>query len=348
MHAVRSVEGSGPHPSPPPEGEGAKLDPLDRRIIDTLQRGFPIHPRPYAVAAQTLGCDEATLLARIERLLADGWLTRFGPLFQIERAGGRFVLCAAHASAERLETVIAAINAQPEVAHHYERTHPLNLWFVLAVEHADAVPAVLARIAAAADVEVLAFPKEREFFVNLYLPVDDAPAAELPDWDAVPAAVIDPAPDHALIRASQSGLPLCGAPYRALAETLSCSEAEVLQGFAAMRERGVLRRIAAVPNHYALGWRANAMTVWDVDDAQADALGEAIGALPFVSHCYRRPRRLPQWPYNLFAMVHARQRDEAQPRIEQIARVLGAACRGHDVLWSTRLLKKTGLRLIGD
>jgi DNA-binding Lrp family transcriptional regulator len=330
------------------EGEGAKLGALDRRIIDTLQRGFPICPRPYAAAAQALGCDEATLLARIERLLAGGWLTRFGPLFQIERAGGRFVLCAAHAPAERLEAVIAAINAQPEVAHNYERGHHLNLWFVLAVAHAAAVPAVLARIEAAAGVEVLPFPKEREFFVNLYLPAGDAPAVELPDWDALPAAAIaaDPARDHALIRASQSGLPLCAAPYQALAETLGCGEAEVLQGFAAMRERGLLRRIAAVPNHYALGWRANAMTVWDVDDAQVDALGEAIGALPFVSHCYRRPRRLPRWPYNLFAMVHARERDEAQPQIDQIERALGAACRGHDVLWSTRLLKKTGLRLV--
>jgi DNA-binding Lrp family transcriptional regulator len=152
----------------------------------------------------------------------------------------------------------------------------------------------------------------------------------------------------ALIRATQSGLPLCPAPYQALADTLACTESEILQTFTTMHASGLLRRIAAVPNHYAIGWRANAMTVWNVDDAQVDALGAAIGALPFVSHCYRRPRRLPQWPYNLFAMVHARQRADALPQIEQIARALGAACRGHDVLWSTRLLKKTGLRLTQD
>jgi DNA-binding Lrp family transcriptional regulator len=150
--------------------EETTLDALDRRIINDLQRGFPLTPNPYADAASALAIDEAELLARLKSLLDRGVLTRFGPLFQIERAGGRFVLCACHASAERLDEVIAAINARPEVAHNYERTHYLNLWFVVAVEHAEALEDVLARIEADAGVEVLAFPKEREFFVNLYLP----------------------------------------------------------------------------------------------------------------------------------------------------------------------------------
>ncbi|MDF3831762.1 Lrp/AsnC family transcriptional regulator [Cupriavidus basilensis] len=145
------------------------LDALDRRIINALQGGFPLTPRPYADAASALGTDEATLLARLQAMLDGGILTRFGPLYQIERAGGRFVLCACHAPAARTEAVIAAINAHPEVAHHYARTHHLNLWFVLAVAHPDAVAQTLARIEASAGVAVLAFPKEREFYVNLYL-----------------------------------------------------------------------------------------------------------------------------------------------------------------------------------
>ncbi|PVY77187.1 AsnC family transcriptional regulator [Cupriavidus alkaliphilus] len=146
------------------------LDALDRRIINALQRGLPLVPRPYAEAAAALGINEAVLLARLRALLAAGMLTRFGPLYQVERAGGRFVLCACHAPAARMEAVIAAINAHPEVAHHYARTHHLNLWFVVAVARPEQVAPVLARIAAAAGVEVLPFPKEREFFVNLYLP----------------------------------------------------------------------------------------------------------------------------------------------------------------------------------
>jgi DNA-binding Lrp family transcriptional regulator len=109
---------------------------------------------------------------------------------------------------------------------------------------------------------------------------------------------------------------------------------------------GRIRRIGAVPNHYALGWRANGMTVWDVDDAHVDALGEAVGRLPFVSHCYRRPRRLPRWPYNLFAMVHAKNRDEVASQRATIAELLGPAARASDVLFSRRILKKTGLRLM--
>ncbi|SCU73363.1 Protein NirG [Cupriavidus necator] len=146
------------------------LDPLDRRIINALQRGMPLVPHPYAQAASALGISEAELLERLRALLAAGVLTRFGPLYQIERAGGSFVLCACHAPAARLEAVIATINAHSEVAHHYARTHHLNLWFVLAVARPEEVAPVLARIAAAAGVEILPFPKEREFFVNLYLP----------------------------------------------------------------------------------------------------------------------------------------------------------------------------------
>lgn len=148
----------------------ATLDDTDRNIVNALQRGLPLVPRPYAEAARALGLAEDELLARLRALLAAGVLTRFGPLYQIERAGGRFVLCACHAPAPRLEAVAAAINPFPEVAHHYLRTHRLNLWFVLAVGQAGAVAPALARIAAATGVEILSFPKEREFFVNLYLP----------------------------------------------------------------------------------------------------------------------------------------------------------------------------------
>ncbi len=153
------------------------------------------------------------------------------------------------------------------------------------------------------------------------------------------------AKDRALIFATQAGLPLVAAPYQQIGDTLGMAEEEVIARLMAMQESGLLRRIGAVPNHYALGWRANGMTVWDVADDAVDLLGERIGALSFVSHCYKRPRRLPDWPYNLFAMIHARTREEAAPLVAQIATVLGPACRAHDVLWSSRILKKTGLRI---
>ena len=151
--------------------------------------------------------------------------------------------------------------------------------------------------------------------------------------------------DRAIVRATQAGLPLVSRPYAEVAAGLGLDAEELIQRLQRMLDLRVIRRIAAVPNHYALGYTANGMTVWDVADEQVDELGRQVGALPCVSHCYRRPRHLPDWPYNLFAMVHGLSRQEVEEKTRAIAAVLGAACRAHEVLYSTRMLKKTGLRL---
>jgi DNA-binding Lrp family transcriptional regulator len=128
---------------------------------------------------------------------------------------------------------------------------------------------------------------------------------------------------------------------------LALAEDEVMARLQGLLSSGMIRRIGAVPNHYAIGWTANGMTVWDVADEQVDQLGALVGALPFVTHCYRRPRALPAWPYNLFAMVHGSSRDECSAKAEEIRALLGAACRANDILYSTKILKKTGLRIGG-
>ncbi|MDP2809473.1 MAG: AsnC family transcriptional regulator [Rhodocyclaceae bacterium] len=165
-----------------------------------------------------------------------------------------------------------------------------------------------------------------------------------------PAAGLDPeldAIDRRLIVATQGGLPRVSRPYDALADRLGIAADEVLRRLQHMLDCGVIRRIGAVPNHYAIGYTANGMSVWDVDDARIDELGVRVGALDFVTHCYRRPRRLPDWPYNLFAMVHSRNREEVAARVAEIAALLGDASKAHDVLYSTAILKKTGLRISG-
>ena len=151
--------------------------------------------------------------------------------------------------------------------------------------------------------------------------------------------------DRRLIEATQSGLPLVPRPYEAVGAMLVVSGEAVRERFAQMLRDGLVRRIGAVPNHYRLGYTANGMTVWDVDDARVDALGERVGALPGVSHCYRRPRALPRWPYNLYAMVHGRTRDAVEAQRLRIRALLGDACRGDEVLYSSAILKKTGLRI---
>lgn len=151
--------------------------------------------------------------------------------------------------------------------------------------------------------------------------------------------------DRRIIAATQAGLPLVAEPYAEVARWLDLDEAEVTRRMARMTADGIIRRIALAPNHYALGMMANGMSVWDVDDASAEALGAQVGALPHVSHCYLRPRALPDWPYNLFAMLHGPDRASVEAHRADIAALLGEACRGHDILYSTRILKKTGLRL---
>ena len=151
--------------------------------------------------------------------------------------------------------------------------------------------------------------------------------------------------DRRIIRATQSGLPLVPRPYEAVGAALGISGEQVRERLQAMLDEGLIRRIGAVPNHYRLGFTANGMSVWDVADERVDELGERIGQLPFVSHCYRRPRKPPVWPYNLFAMLHGRSRDEVEAQAQQVAALLGDACRAHDILYSTAILKKTGLRI---
>ncbi|MCF7971071.1 MAG: Lrp/AsnC family transcriptional regulator [Methylococcaceae bacterium] len=151
--------------------------------------------------------------------------------------------------------------------------------------------------------------------------------------------------DREIISASQAGLPLTPEPYQTLAEQIGISADDLMQRLTHMQELGIIRRIGAIPNHYRLGYKHNGMTVWDIDDTFIDALGKKVGALDFVSHCYHRPRHLPDWPYNLFAMVHGKTAEAAAIQIQQIANLLGEHCLAHEVLYSTRILKKTGLRI---
>ena len=157
-------------------------------------------------------------------------------------------------------------------------------------------------------------------------------------------AVVD-ATDRRIVLATQAGLPLVPEPYHAVVRELGVPAEEVMARMRRMLGSGAIRRIGVVPNHYRVGYRANGMSVWDVPDERANELGAKIGAAPFVSHCYRRGRHLPEWPYNLFAMVHGRMRGEVEARVREIAERIADADRGHAVLYSTRILKKTGLRL---
>jgi siroheme decarboxylase len=154
--------------------------------------------------------------------------------------------------------------------------------------------------------------------------------------------------DRQIIEATQSGLPLTSQPYHDVAAQLGLEVTDVMDRFKAMLASGVIRRIGVVPNHYKLGYRGNGMSVWDIADEDIQEVGRIVGALDCVSHCYHRPRGGVDWPYNLFAMVHGHDRAEVAEKVAEIASQLADKQRGHKILFSTRILKKTGLRLTGN
>jgi DNA-binding Lrp family transcriptional regulator len=225
------------------------------------------------------------------------------------------------------------------------------MWFVLASETPSRLDAVTTEIEAQTGLRVLGLPKLKEYFIGLKVtPPPETGLPETPLPERAPCGTDASPPDaanRALILALQAGLPIVPRPFEAAARMTGLTVADTIARLAALSERGAIRRIAAVPNHYALGWTENAMTVWDVDEAAIDAIGAAIGHQPFVSHCYRRPRFAPEWPYSLFAMVHGRTRAEVEAKIAALAALCGPALRASDRLYSTRILKKTGLRITG-
>ena len=321
---------------------------LGRNFLNRYQGGFPVTEQPFVQVAAELDTDVASLIETIQQMLDDGVLSRFGPLYDASSMGGSLTLAALSVPDERFDEVAELVNQMPEVAHNYQREHLLNMWFVVATETPQSLQLALDRIEQAANLPVYNFPKLQTFYLGLWLQIDDSDRVStqpIPGPLKQGGMIIDEL-DRSIVQTTQAGLPLQIAPYTVVAAECGCDTQTVLRRIQRMLERGVIRRIGAIPNHYQLGLKGNGMSVWDVDDAKLQELGARVGRLDCVSHCYERPRHPPLWPYNLFAMIHGHDRDEVNAKLKQVAELLGDDSRQHDVLFSTRILKKTGLRLV--
>jgi DNA-binding Lrp family transcriptional regulator len=337
------------------------LDQFDRAILNAFQGGFPVVEQPFEPAAQALHgrgieCTAAELLERIRRLDEEGVLSRFGALVDAEAIGGTATLVAMHAPADRFEAIAEQVNAHREVAHNYEREHPhLTMWFVVSVAESERVEAVLADIEAETGQETYNLPKQREFRVEAKFLLDGpisegdvdlsglGPAVELTSQKSLTPAERD------LVLELQGGLPLTATPYRNVAAAIGAETEWVVRTMKRFLGEGKLRRVGVVPNHYALGYTENGMTVWDVPDELVSTVGPAVAGLDFVTHCYQRPRHESIWPYNFFAMTHGRSEEESEARIERVREVMAdhwdVDDEDWDTLFSTHILKKTGIRL---
>ncbi len=343
------------------------LTERERAVVNAFQGGFPVTERPFEPAAEAMRdrgveIDAAELLETIRELDQEGVLSRFGPLVNAQEIGGAATLVAMHAPEDRFDEVVEAVNDHREVAHNYEREHPhLNVWFVVSVADASRVEDVLAEIEAETGQETYNLPKQQEFRVEAKFYVDgpldgggDAAAAGVdctdlgPDVTPTDASTLTPA-ERDLVLEVQDGLPLTETPYADVADAVGQETAWVLETIKRFELEGKIRRIGVVPNHYALGYTENGMTVWNVPDDLIDEVGPEIAALPFVTHCYERPRHEGVWPYNFFAMTHGRSEEESQRRIEQVRDRMNdhwdVSADDWDSLFSTQILKKTGIRL---
>jgi DNA-binding Lrp family transcriptional regulator len=252
--------------------------------------------------------------------------------------------------AVELERIAALVNAFPQVNHNYEREHRFNLWFVITAADPAAVTATLDAIRQRTGYDVMSLPLVRDYHIDLGFHLRFERAANLtpvPDSAcngpaARPAASAAGAED--LIEAIQGGLPLVPRPYQAIAERIGASEAAVIDRLRDMLEHGIIKRLGVVVRHHELGYRANAMVVWDVADDRVDRVGRLLGDQDCVTLCYQRPRRLPDWRYNLFCMVHGQDRAEVLACIARMTAALELDAVPHEVLFSGRRFRQRGAR----
>ena len=347
----------------------ADLSALDRAIINAFQGGFPVAERPFDGAAAALrerGVDVTgpELCERVRELDEEGILSRFGALVNAEEIGGAASLVAMHAPPERYDEIAETVNEFTAVAHNYEREHPhLNMWFVVSVadhpdpdkDGSDRVEEVLDEIEAATGQETYNLPKLREFHVGAKFLVDgpvpegDVDLSDLgPDVEPSDRGTLTP-DERDLVVEIQGGLPVTETPYADVAAAIGADVDWVIETIKRFEREGKVRRVGVIPNHYALGYTENGMTVWNVPEEVLDEVGPAVADLDFVTHCYERPRHAGVWEYNFFAMTHGRTEAESERRIAEVRELMDehwdVGADDWDTLFSTRILKKTGIRI---
>jgi DNA-binding Lrp family transcriptional regulator len=235
------------------------------------------------------------------------------------------------------------VSAFPSVNHNYEREHRLNLWFVAAAANDAALDATLARIRKLTGIEVLKLPLLEEYHIDLGFPLEGGDVQRTPGARRTRRAALGAA-DRKLVAALEDGLALEPRPYAALGQRAALTEQAVIDRLDRWQAEGLIRRFGVVVRHHELGWRANAMAVWDVPDDAVTAHGRQLAGAAGVTLAYRRARAQPDWPYNLFCMVHGTERREVQARIEALGRECGLASFPHAVLFSRTRFKQTGPR----
>ena len=334
------------------DGAAVPLDDVDRRLLNLMQGCFPIASRPYQHVASLAEIPEEEAMARVERLLDKRIIRQVTPIFDTRALGYSSMLVAAKVDAEHPHRAAQVINAHPGVSHNYLRNHEFNLWFTIATEPdselgLDGTLEVLARESGAESVREL--PTLKLFKIRMDLEMEGGIAELASAAEANAPVELEPQPyderDIAVIRALQGDMPVVPEPYAAAAAELGMGQQELLEHLAAMQERGLLRRVAAILYHRRAGFSANGMGVWKVPEEQILDIGCRMAAVRGISHCYQRPT-YPDWPYSVFTMAHGRSKEECDGILDAIAAQTGIDERA--TLYSSTEFKKIRLLYFTD
>jgi DNA-binding Lrp family transcriptional regulator len=318
------------------------MDSLDFRLINEFQRDFPLEPQPFAEIAYRLCVDEETVLAALRRLRGEGVVSRVGAVFAPRRVGAS-TLATLAAPPDRIEEIAARVSARPEVNHNYEREHRYNLWFVVTARDEAHLAGALAAIERDTGCKVISLPLEHEFYIDLGF--DLAGVCKAPcSTRRIEAGDLHELtlPEQKLMGALQHGLELVPQPFARLGEEAGLDEEEVIAILKRWRGEGLIKRFGVVVRHHELGYIANAMVVWDLPDEDVERVGSLLAAEPEVTLCYRRRRHVPEWPYNLFCMIHGRARGEVEAATTRLRERLGLTQVPYAVLFSRRRFKQRG------
>lgn len=327
---------------------------LEFHLLNDFQRDFPLLPAPFGVIAGRLGVSEAEVLETLSRLRSCGKVSRVGAVFRPHRIGSS-TLAALSVPALKLDEVAQLVSSYAEVNHNYEREHHYNLWFVVTAENEARVQEVLDEIERSTGYQPLHLPMLEDFHIDLGFdllrPRKGGSPTTLKDVCSTTPQLRGTLPqpsEAALIGAIQQGLPLVPRPFAEIGAGIGLTENEVIAGLARFLEQGVIKRMGVVVRHHELGYRANAMVVWDIPDELVSALGQRIGSVDFVTLCYRRPRRSPLWQYNLFTMIHGQRHDEVLRLVDQLKEQCDLKNAAHEVLFSRRCFKQCGAHYVAN
>ena len=321
------------------------MDRIDLALLDRFQRGFPLDPRPYAVIGAALAIGEYDVIERITRLSAAGVVQRVGAVLTPRHIGAGMLVAMA-VPKRRLPEVAARVSALRAVNHSYGRSHRFNLWFVVTAPDAARVEETVRSAEEIAGVPALRLPLLEAYHLDLGFALGAATGGTVPARAEAAAQPLAPNPcERALLGALQDGVPLVARPYAALARAAGMSERGVYDILGHWLERGTIRRLGIIIDHHRLGYHANAMVVWDVPDEKIAALGARVAATGLTTLCYRRTRS-PEWPYNLYCMLHGKTRPAVRGQLAQLEAASGVDEYPSQLLFCVRQYKQRGARYV--